>query len=378
MTAARILHLHGTFNLGGKEARTVQLMNIWGDRAHHSVLIGAAGTDNARNSLDPSISVDFPQDAPSLEGKPGPIRYLALARYMQRYDLVLTYNWGSMDGVMAHRMFSPFMRLPRLIHHEDGFNEDEAASLKPIRNRFRTLALPRAYAVVVPSRQLEAIALNIWHQPRSRVRLIPNGIDVDRYLIPPVPDAIPGFSRTPGKLVLGTIAGLRPVKNLRRLVRAVAPHRNSVQLVIVGTGDERAAILDEASICGLTDLYLAGFVPEPWRYAGLFDIFALSSNSEQFPISLVEAMAAGLPVASTDVGDVMNMVAADNQRFVVPPGDEAALAQAIGQLAANSDLRAAVGAANRAKAQAEYAQDKMVQSYAALYGQAMAMPDVFR
>jgi L-malate glycosyltransferase len=365
-----ILHAHSGFNLGGKEARAVRLMNIWGDRARHTILSAQSDALGAAKAIDPTVSVTFPDDAPSLQGLPGFRRYLALARYMRQFDLVLTYNWGSMDVVMAHRMFSPFMRLPNLIHHEDGFNEDEAGGLKPKRNIFRRFALARAFAVVVPSTLLHSIARSVWHQPEARIRQIPNGVEVARYAARPEDSAIPGFIRSPGKLVVGTLAGLRRVKNVPRLVRAVAPLKDSLQLVVVGEGPEKEAIAAEAKALGLSDICLPGFMAEPWHFIGVFDIFALSSDSEQFPISLVEAMSAGLPVVSTDVGDVRAMVAAENGAFVVDVNDEAAMTGALGKLSVDAELRKRVGAANQAQAVQHFDEAAMVESYAKLYGDA--------
>lgn len=371
----RLLHLHSSFNLGGKEARAVQLMNHWGDRARHSIVSGVPRAMSAREAIAPGIDVDFP-NAPALQGRPGIARFRKIARFMGHYDLVLTYNWGAMDAVMAHRLFARAMRLPPLIHHEDGFSSDEANGLKFSRNLYRRLALARAKALVVPSKVLERIALDQWHQPRTRVHLIPNGIDVIRYATPASSDALPGFTPAPGKAIVGTLAGLRTVKNIPRLVRAVAAHRDRVQLVIVGEGPERAVIRQEAERCGLDDIHFAGFQPEPWRFMGLFDIFALSSDSEQFPISLVEAMAAGLPVASTDVGDVAAMVSPENLPFVVR--DEAGLSDALGRLATDPDLRQSVGMGNRTRAQALYGQDAMFDTYGCLYGTALARPNILR
>ncbi|MGE4432022.1 MAG: glycosyltransferase family 4 protein [Sphingobium sp.] len=373
-----ILHLHSGFNLGGKEARAVRLMNLWGGRARHSIISADPQARGAAAAIAPDVACDFPHDVlPPLHGLPGLRRYWRWAQAMRRFDLVLSYNWGAMDGVMAHRLFSPFLKLPALIHHEDGFNEDEAERLKSKRNHFRRLALARADALVVPSARLHAIARTVWRQPESRVRQIANGIDVDAYAIPPRPNAIPGLIRSakpPEKLIVGTLAGLRAVKNLPRLVRAVAPLKDRLQLVIVGEGPERDAILSQARALGVEDIHLPGFLPTPSHYVGLFDIFALSSDSEQFPISLVEAMAAGLPVVSTDVGDVRTMVAAPNRDMIVPAQAEAAMTAAFARLCGDGVLRAALGEANRRKARQEYREADMVRHYAALYEGAMGQP----
>jgi glycosyltransferase involved in cell wall biosynthesis len=375
-----ILHLHSSFDLGGKEARAVKLMNHFGDAASHVILSAMPHALGARDAIDPAIRVEFPGDgAPVLHGKPSPRRYLRLARYMQHFDLVLSYNWGSMDGVMAHRLLSPFMRLPPLVHHEDGFNEDEAAKLNWKRNAFRRLALTGAYALVVPSITLEEIALIDWNLPLAKVHRIPNGIDVPRYLETPKPDALPGLTKRDDEVIVGTVAGLRAVKNLPRLVRAVAAAGETVRLAIAGEGPDRAAILAEAEQLGIAHrLIMPGFMRDPARFVGLFDIFALSSDSEQYPISLVEAMAAGLPAACTDVGDVRDIVTSENGPFIIAKDDEAGFADAIRKLASDADLRRQIGAANRALAIVEYGADKMFDRYRQLYGNAMKCADFAR
>src|SRR3954454_7985142 len=179
----RILHAHSTFDLGGKEARAVRLMNVFGAAAEHSVLT-ATGATGARTALDRSLDVDFPEDAPPLAGRPGLGRLFRLSRYMKGFDLVLTYNWGAFDAVMARHLFggSP------LVHHEDGFNEDEADALKTRRNLYRRLGLSAAHRLVVPSERLQAIARSAWGQQPERVARIPNGIRAALYAKPPSDD----------------------------------------------------------------------------------------------------------------------------------------------------------------------------------------------
>ena len=365
----KILHCHSTFSLGGKEARAARLMNVFGDAVEHVILSAVPDALGARDAIDPGIRVSFPGDAaPPLYGKPSPARYERLSRYMQQFDLVLTYNWGSMDAVGARRMFAGVRKLPRLIHHEDGFNVDEADGLCWKRNLFRRLMLPTAERLIVPSQRLENIARDVWKQPATRVVRIPNGIDVSRYAGPPEVGSIPGFARAPGDAIVGTLAGLRGVKNLPRLVRAVAAQPSHVKLMIVGEGPERAAIMAEAQRLGIAErVLLPGFLAQPHRYVGHFDIFALSSDSEQFPISLVEAMAAGLPVVSTDVGDVKAMVAAQNQSLIVPVSDEGAFAGALSGLVSDGHTRATLGSANRAIAVRDYDEAAMIARYRALY-----------
>ena len=366
----RVLHLHSSFHAGGKELRAAKLINAFGPVLRHAIVSAVPGALGAAGAIDPAMRVEYPADFPPLSGRPSPDRLRALAAAMRGFDLVLTYNWGAMDAVMAHRLYARAMGLPPLIHHEDGFNQDEAVRLKRRRNAWRRIALGGAFAVVVPSQRLERIALGPWRQPRLKVKRIANGIDTASYAAPPVP--LPGLDKRPGDLWLGTLAGLRAVKNLPRLVRAFAALPAPWRLVILGEGPEREAILAEAARLGLADrVHLPGFAPDPARAVGLFDLFALSSDSEQFPISVVEAMAAGLAVAAPAVGDIAAMVPPENRPFITPAGDEAALGQALLRLAADGGLRHAVGQANRTLATAAYDEAAMVEAYVRVYGAAL-------
>jgi L-malate glycosyltransferase len=371
----RILHLHSTFSAGGKELRAVRLMNAFGAAAEHSLVSGMPGRLEARGAIAPGIRASFPNDAPPLTGRPNPLRLGRLARYMRRFDLVLTYNWGAFDAVMAHHMFGG----PPLIHHEDGFNEDEAVTLKSRRNLYRRLGLGGAFRLVVPSERLEKIALRAWGVAPGRLVRIPNGIPVERFSRLPEEGAIPGFRHGPNEVVIGAVAGLRAVKNLPRLVRAFAAMTNrNARLVIVGEGPESERIAAEARSAGVAArLLMPGFLADPARWIGHFDIFALSSDSEQFPISLVEAMAAGLPAVATAVGDVPSIVSEDNKPLIVACDDEAAFTAALDSLADRPDLRRAIGAANREKAVSSFDEQAMIATYARLYGEAIGRPDAF-
>jgi len=268
--APRILHLHSTFDAGGKEVRCVRLINAFANEFRHAIVSGDLDRRSAAALLDPKVQVAWPR-FPALAGKPWPARLKKLAAAMAGYDLVCTYNWGAMNAALAHTLFADVYKRPPLVHHEDGFNEDEAGGLKPSRNAYRRIALGRSAAIVVPSRTLERIALEAWVQPRSKVRLIPNGIATGIHAKAQKRDALPRLVKRKGELWVGTLAGLRKVKDLPALVRAFRGLPEEWHLVIAGEGPEHAAILAEAEVCGLEHrVHLPGFIAEPAKAVGLF------------------------------------------------------------------------------------------------------------
>lgn len=363
----KILHLHSTFDAGGKELRNVRLINAWGREADHAIVSGDVSKRSAAHLIGVGPRISWPK-FPSLTGKPFPARLKALGAAMSGYDLICTYNWGAIDAVMAHTLFADVFKLPPLVHHEDGFNEDEAGGLKWRRNWYRRIALGRSSALVVPSKTLEAIALDIWQQPRARVQRIANGIDTRAFAAPAKRDLLPGLIKHKDEKWIGSLAGLRKVKQLEVLIRAMKLVPPEWQLVIAGEGPERAALLAEAEAVGVEDrVHLPGFVREPAKLVGLFDIFALSSQSEQQPISVIEAMAAGLPVVAPRVGDVAAMVSSANGPWLVDAGDAAGLAKSLDKLARDPAERKRVGQDNRTKAREEFDERKMIERYHALY-----------
>ena len=368
-----ILHVLPSFDLDARGVRVARLMAAFGDRARHRLVVADPTRLAARHRVGKGVRYEIAQEMPPLAGKPSLARYETLAKLMRGHDLVLTYDWTAIDAVMARRVFA--RGLPPVVHHEDGFVGAEAGGLRRDRTIYRRLALSAAHALVVPSRALERIAVGTWKQPRARVHRIGNGVATALYAERPDPRALPGFVRNERELTIGAVGALLPHKDLPALVRAVGGLSTRFRLLIVGDGPERGAIERSALAMGIDDrVVLTGAVERPYRYMGLFDLLALSSTSEQSPTSVVEAMATGLPVVSPPVGDVAEMVASENLPFVTEHHGEVRLRDAIQALAGDPALRARIGAANRAKASAEYDEADMIARYAALYAEAAGRP----
>jgi glycosyltransferase involved in cell wall biosynthesis len=352
--APLIVHVFPGFGVGGAQVRFAAIANHFGDAFRHRV-VALDGNLACRHRLRADLAIDFPAIAAPKQATLGNVRAFRRQLKAWRPDLLVTHNWGAIEWAMAN--------LPPLVRHlhiEDGFGPEERERQLPRRALLRRLVLSRSQ-VVLPSRTLERIAATVWRLPRRRLRTIPNGVDLTRFsaAAPQRPADAP--------LVVGTVAALRPEKNLARLLRAFAMLAGAPHLVIVGDGPERPALTGLAAALGLQDrVRFIGHVDDPASYYAEFDVFALSSDTEQMPLSVLEAMAAALPVATTDVGDVRSMVAATNLPFVRELY-ESALADALGTLLAAPDLRRRIGSDNRAKARAAFDQAQMFRAYGALW-----------
>ena len=275
-------------------------------------------------------------------------------------DLLLTYNWGAIEWAMASRLSGAC----RHVHFEAGFSQREADAQIPRRVLFRRWALARCALVVVPSRRLEDLARRVWRLPKGRVAYVPNGVDAARFSAP-IRDVVPGFTRRPGELVIGTVAPLRPEKNLGRLLRVFAMLGSALtlRLVVAGDGSERGSLERLAAELGIADRVIFAGRTEPESVLGTFDIFALSSDTEQMPNALLEAMAASRAIAAVDVGDVRSIVCEANREFIVARDDERAFASAIIRLARDPQKRDALGAMNRQRILTEFSQERMFSAY---------------
>jgi glycosyltransferase involved in cell wall biosynthesis len=222
--------------------------------------------------------------------------------------------------------------------------------------------------IVVPSRQLEDLARRIWRLPASRVAYVPNGVDTARFAVP-ISDGVSGFMRRPGEKVIGTVAPLRPEKNIGRLLRvfAMLEFSRPLRLVIAGDGAERVPLERLAAELGIADRVIFTGQVAPEAVLGTFDIFALSSDTEQMPNALLEAMAASRAIAAVNVGDVKKIVCEDNREFIVDRDDAAAFAEAFTRLLNNSERRQALGYANRRRAVAEFSQERMFSAYSRIF-----------
>lgn len=312
-----LLHAFSTFALGGPQARFVQLANALGPDYEH-IVVAMDNRFEAGERLQPQVRWR-PLRLPVRKG--GLLANRAeFRRQLQqlRPDLLLSYNWGAIEWVAANLP----RRVPQ-VHVEDGFGPEEAHAQLPRRvwTRRVLLGLGRV-PVVVASKRLEAMACQTWRLASGRVHFLANGVK----LLEAAPAASALADHDSPSLCIGTLAGLRPEKNLARLIRAFAAVRRRwpARLVLVGEGPQRAELQALVDGLGLAqDVEFTGYLTDPGvRLAG-FDLFALSSDTEQLPMALLEALARGMPVVATRVGDIEALLADVSPGNLCAPDDAA-------------------------------------------------------
>jgi len=368
-----LLHVFPSFGIGGLPLRMARIFNHFGVRLRHTIVALDDDFAAARN-LAVELDLRLLRLDRRRRGMTGAVLQGIRELRRLRPDLLVTYNWGAIEWAMANRLFP----LARQLHFEAGFGKEEADTQLRRRVLFRRWALARAGVVVVPSRRLETIARRVWRLPAGKVAFVPNGVDIARFADLPR-DPAAGLTRRPGELVVGTVAPLRPEKNIGRLLRAFAllgagpgakassTGAPAVRLVIAGDGAERPALERLAGELGLAERVVFAGQVSPETVLGTFDVFALSSDTEQMPNALLEAMAAGRAIAAVDVGDVRDMVCEANRTFVVARDDTRLLADAIARLLHDPQKRAELGRDNRRRAAEEFSQQQMFSTYSFIF-----------
>ena len=354
-----LLHCFPTFEVGGSQIRFCQLANQFGGQFRH-LIVPMDGAISAAARLESHVPYELvPVEIPKNNTLHN---VLMLRRVLKdlKPDRLITYNWGAIEWAMANLLVG----LPHL-HIEDGFGPEERSAQKPQRMMIRRLVLSWRSQVILPSRTLYESALTQWKLPKKRVFYVPNGIDCQRFTQAPDAALVASLRQRPDDVVVGIVAALRDVKNIPRLIDAIAQVTlpQTVRLVVVGEGVEKEAIEAHATARGIRDrVILTGAIKDPARILAGFDVFALSSDTEQMPYSILEAMATGLPIASVDVGDIKTMVSAANRPYVNGQ-DAASLAVSLGELLRQPALRHEIGQANQAQAVALYDQAQMFERY---------------
>ena len=348
--------------MGGMERLVVRMAQAYRERGVDAsiTVIEAAGAlaDEARDlgipvSLVPTPGVWTNMHAP------------ALAEHFaaRRLHVVHAHSGVWLKSVRAARA----ARIPGVVHTFHGIVENEPWYL----DYMRRAASWGTDSIVAVSESLRTVLVQQAGIPRNRVDVIVNGVDVRRF----APDGRAGErenghgERRP--FVIGHVARLDPIKNQGMLLRAFQRVRQTVteaRLHIAGEGPSRAGLESLATELGLHDSvsFLGEVRDTPALYRS-FDVFALSSISEGTSMSILEAMACGVPVVATAVGGTPALVRNGELAVLVPGGDLEAMANALVRLAANPEQRRAIAGTARGYTVANYSEDAMLERYLTLY-----------
>lgn len=285
--------------------------------------------------------------------------YLAASRWPA--DVVYVHrphplaDWASLLG----------QRRPTIVFHHADVQRQRMARL--VYRPLGRLVAGRAEATVVATRAHLQHAEDLGQAGRAKARVIPFGVDPQRFEPTSTPDrpaVFPTRALGPVGLFVGRLVGYKGLDVLLRAVDGTA-----LRVVLVGDGPLRESLAREIERRGLEDrVLLVGAVKDdelPGYYQAA-DYFVLPSTTpaEMFGISLIEAMACGVPVISTDLTTGVSEVnESDVTGLVVPRGDATALRGAMLRLTEDAELRERMGAAGRARVEERFTLPKMLESH---------------
>ena len=236
--------------------------------------------------------------------------------------------------------------------------------------RFQLRAFRKFDAVVSVSRPL-AQRISASGVANHRVRLIPNAFGGAGAVSQTAAREALGLRGE--QFVVGWVGRVTREKALGVMLESLRQLRDlPVMLVVVGEGREREILMRRALESGLDDrIKWLGMVPDSARYFSAFDLYALSSRTEGTPITVLEAMEAGVPIVTTAVGGIPDMVS-DKEAWLVPTDDPAALAAAIRDAWNRPDERRSRTGAARRRLATQFAITPWLDRYEALYRELLA------
>ena len=244
------------------------------------------------------------------------------------------------------------------------------------------LALMRRFdhlIAVSHATKTEMVAAGI---PPELISVIHNAIDTDTWSPQHATAAFrEELGLDPASPVIGYVGRIMPEKDLETWLRAaarVAQQYPEAQCVLVGEGRDGVTLgqLQRLSTeLGITErVHFPGYHAHLLPVYGSFDLFALSSRREGLPNSILEAMAVGLPVVTTDVAGTSELVLDGQTGYVVPQGDVDRLAHAMMTLVANKQLRQRMGQAGRERIEREFSFTHRLQHIEELYARILGLP----
>lgn len=363
-TMIRVLHVVPDFRPGGAERMVVHLIRSLDDREFQVGVVslyGPTGSELERELADNSIPVWYLGKSSGLD-----LRMFGLLNGIFRkfrphiihtHLYVGRYVWP----------VAKFCGISRLVHTVHSVASREATRLGQLIQyvAFHTGVVPVAIAAEVYRSVRKVYRTKICHY-------IPNGIPLEVYqssnLTPHQWRSQEGFSLD--SLLFVNVARLSPPKNHKLLIEAFACVSRivpDVHLLLVGEGPERVRIEGLIEMWGVRNcIHLLGHRTDITDILSGCDVFVLASDWEGNPLSVMEAMTAGLPVISTDAGGVPELLDNGQAGLIVPRGNVAALAGAM-QTLRDPAIRTRLSRRARTQSQARFDRRAMASAYQKLY-----------